>query len=62
VQTGKPSYIEEEQGPFTREESRQKLFSFFGLPVQQLQDYQQVQRIKQIIDQLEQEASKARNK
>lgn len=62
VQTGKPSYIEEEQGPFTREESRQKLFSFFGLPVQQLQDYQQVQRIKEIIDQLEQEASKARNK
>lgn len=62
VQTGKPSYIEEEQGPFTREESRQKLFSFFGLPVQQLQDYQQVQRIKEVIDQLEQEASKARNK
>lgn len=59
---GKPPYIQEEQGPFTREESRQKLFSFFGLPVQQLQDYQQVQRIKQIIEQLEQEASKAKNK
>lgn len=62
IQTGKPSYIEEEQGPFTREESRQKLFSFFGLPVQQLQDYQQVQKIKEIIDQLEQQASKTRNK
>ena len=64
VQTGKPSYIEEEQGPFTREESRQKLLSFFGIPAQQVQDYQQVQRIKQIIEQLEQEAvkTKERNK
>lgn len=62
VQTGKPSYIEEEQGPFTREESRQKLLSYFGLPVQQLQDYQQAQRIKQIIEQLEQEAVKAKEK
>jgi hypothetical protein len=62
IQTGKPSYIEEEQGPFTREESRQKLFSYFGLPVQQLQDYQQVQRIKQIIEQLEQQTVKTKNK
>lgn len=62
VQTGKPSYIEEEQGPFTREESRQKLLSYFGLPAQQLQDYQQAQRIKQIIEQLEQEAVKAKEK
>jgi hypothetical protein len=62
VQTGKPSYIEEEQGPFTREESRQKLLSYFGLPVQQLQDYQQAQRIKQIIEQLEQEAVRTKEK
>ena len=62
VQTGKPSYIEEEQGPFTREESRQKLLSFLGLPVQQLQDYQQAQRIKQIIERLEQEAVKEKEK
>ena len=59
---GKPPYIQEEQGPFTREESRQKLLSYFGLPVQQLQDYQQVQRIKQIIEQLEQESSKAKER
>jgi len=62
IQTGKPSYIEEEQGPFTREESRQKLLSYFGIPVQQIQDYQQVQRIKQIIERLEQESVKTKEK
>lgn len=59
---GKPTYVQEEQGPFTREESRQKLASFLGLPVTQLQDYQQVQALKQIIERLEQEAVKAKEK
>ena len=62
VKSGKPGYIESEQGPFTKEESRQKLLSYFGIPVQQLQDYQQVQKIKQIIEQLQQEAVKTKNK
>ena len=62
VKSGKPGYIESEQGPFTKEESRQKLLSYFGIPVQQLQDYQQVQKIKEIIERLQQETVKTKNK
>lgn len=57
---GKPSYIQEEQGPLTREESRQRLLSFFGIPVTQLQPWQQTAAIKQIIERLEQETTRAK--
>jgi len=59
---GKPAYIQEEQGTMTPEESRQRLLSFFGVPVTQLQPWQQTQAIKQIIERLEQETSRAKIK
>ena len=57
---GKPAYIQEEQGTLTPEESRQRLLSFFGIPVTQLQPWQQTAAIKQIIERLEQETTRAK--
>lgn len=57
---GKPPYIQEEQGTLTPEESRQRLLSFLGIPVTQLQPWQQTAAIKQIIERLEQEATRAK--
>ena len=49
---GKPAYIQEQQGVMTPEESRQRLLSFFGIPVTQLQPWQQTQVINDIVDEL----------
>jgi len=57
---GKPAYIQDEQGTLTPEESRQRLLSFFGIPVQQLQPWQQVAAIKQILQRLEEETTRAK--
>ena len=59
---GKPGYIEETEGQLTNQEALNKLFSFFGVPVTFLQDYQQVQAMKDIIEQLEQLKSREKNK
>ena len=59
---GKPSYIEKTDGPLTREEALNKLFSFFGVPATFLLDYQQVQALKTITEQLQQAASREKNK
>ena len=59
---GKPSYIEKDQGPLTRQEALNKLFSFFGVPVTFLQDYQQVQALEAIIENLQQATSREKNK
>lgn len=59
---GKPSYVEKEQGPLTKQEALNKLFSFFGVPLTFLQDYQQVKALETIIEQLQQETSRQKNK
>ena len=59
---GKPSYIEKTDGPLTREEALNKLFGFFGVPATFLLDYQQVQALKTITEQLQQAASRQKNK
>jgi hypothetical protein len=59
---GKPGYIEETEGQLTNQEALNKLFSFFGVQATFLQDYQQVQALKDIIEQLEQLKSREKNK
>jgi hypothetical protein len=59
---GKPDYIEKEKGKFTPNESMVKVLQFLGLPITVLQDYQQVQAIKDIVTQLEQVTSRQKNK
>ena len=59
---GKPAYIQDEQGTMTAEESRQKLLSFFGIPVTQLQPFQQTTAIKKLIERLEEETTRAKLK
>lgn len=59
---GKPGYIQEEQGKLSNQEALNRLFSFFGVPATFLQDYQQVQAMKDVIDQLEQLKSRTKNK
>ena len=46
----------------TAEESRQKLLSFFGIPVTQLQPFQQTTAIKKLIERLEEETTRAKLK
>ena len=59
---GKPAYIQDEQGTMTAEESRQRLLSFFGIPVTQLQPFQQTTAIKKLIERLEEETTRAKLK
>jgi hypothetical protein len=59
---GKPDYIEKEKGKFTPNESMIKILQFLGLPITVLQDYQQVQAIKDIVTQLEQVTARQKNK
>lgn len=57
---GKPSYIQDEQGPMYSEESLNRLLSFLGVPVTTLQPYQQTSTIKRLIERLEQETTRAK--
>ena len=57
---GKPTYIQEEQGPLYSEESLNRLLSFLGVPITRLQPYQQTAEIKRLIERLEQETTRAK--
>ena len=59
---GKPAYIQEEQGTLTPEESRQRLLSFFGIPVTQLQPWQQEAALRAIAERLQQETTRAKER
>lgn len=57
---GKPSFVQEEQGPMYSQESLNRLLSFFGIPVTTLQPYQQTAEIKRLVERLEQETTRAK--
>jgi hypothetical protein len=59
---GKPGYIEEKEGKFTPEESRQYLFRLLGIPGYELQPYEQSLGYDSIIKQLEEVVNRAKNK
>ena len=58
VVIGKAKFIEEEKGFVTPEEAMQYLYSYLGVPFKQLQDYQQVAVLKDIIKNLDKETAR----
>jgi hypothetical protein len=59
---GKPGYVEQKEGKFTPEESRQYLFRLLGIPGYELQPYEQKLGYDSIIKQLNEVVNRAKNK